>query len=95
MRIFSFSVLLSGDRWFAKGDQFVPVNLQTWSMERPRILLIQFGFILCNVSIQNSVAYDNERLGCLRMATATLQQADYVLQRRCQACFELCFGDSP
>ena len=56
MRIFSFGVLLSGDRWFAKGDQFVAVNLQTWSMERSRILLIQFGFILYNISIENSVA---------------------------------------
>ena len=95
MRIFSFSVLLSGDRWFAKSDQFVAVNFQTWSMERSRILLIQFGFILCSVSIRNSVAYDPGRLGCLRMATATLQQVDYVLQRHCQACFELYFGDSP
>ena len=95
MRIFSFRVLFSGDRWFAKGDQFVAVDLQTWSMERSSILLIQFGFVLCNVSISNSVAYDDGRLGCLRMATATLQQVDYVLQRHCQACFELCFGDSP
>ena len=46
MRIFSFRVLLSGDRWFAKSDQFIAVDLQTWSMERSRILLIQFGFVL-------------------------------------------------
>ena len=79
MRIFSFRVLLSGDRRFAEGDQFVAVDLQTWSMERSRILLIQLGFVLCNVKIRNSVAYDHGRLGFLRMATATLQQVDYVL----------------